>query len=132
MRGLTTNQEPTASHAPVARARRLRRDATDAETRQWRELKDRQLGVKFRRQFPFGPYILDFYCMDLRLVVEVDGGQHFEPENIKLDAERTAVLERSGLRVLRFTNREVLMEPEAVVKCIREAIEERKRSIPSL
>jgi very-short-patch-repair endonuclease len=112
-------QQPSSG---TQRARGLRRNATDAENRLWRILRNRGIGAKFRRQFPFGPYILDFYCLDRRLVVEVDGGQHFEPEQAAKDAERTAILEKSGLKVLRFTNREVLLEADAVAESIRQAV----------
>jgi very-short-patch-repair endonuclease len=80
------------------------------------------MGAKFRRQHPFGPYILDFFCLDQRLVIEVDGGQHYEAEGLARDAERTAILENSGLKVLRFTNLEVLQETDAVLEVIHQAL----------
>ena len=96
--------EPTKSNA-----RALRREMTDAESKLWYHLRAHGLaGFKFRRQHPFGPYVLDFYCPIARLVIELDGGQHFEPETLVRDAERTRYLEESGLRVLRFTNFEAL------------------------
>jgi len=61
-------------------------------------------GVKFRRQHEYGPFILDFYCHERKLVIEVDGGQHAAPKNAAEDAARTLYLESHGLRVLRFTN----------------------------
>ncbi len=84
------------------RARELRRNMTDAEKRLWRELRLRQFDAhKFRRQFPLGPYIVDFVCLDARLVIEVDGGQHLDsPE----DRRRDAWLATQGFRVLRFWN----------------------------
>jgi very-short-patch-repair endonuclease len=89
----------------VATVRRLRK-TTDAERKLWSKLRGRQLAsVKFRRQHPLGPYVLDFYAEDHRLVVEVDGGQH-TPE---ADAARTAWLEARSCRVLRFWNNEVLL-----------------------
>jgi very-short-patch-repair endonuclease len=128
---LTSKRPNPTEHTATERARQLRRDATDAESRLWSALRDRQLSVKFRRQFPFGPYILDFYCMERKLAIEVDGGQHFEPEGLRKDAERSAVLERSGLRIIRFTNREVLLEFESVVEAIRQVIDDAARDIPS-
>jgi very-short-patch-repair endonuclease len=116
-------EDRTTGDSPLERARALRRSSTDAESRLWRLLRDRSLGVKFRRQFPFGRYILDFYCLEYRLVVEVDGGQHFEPAGMAADAERTRILEASGLKVLRFTNREVLLETDDVAEAIREAVQ---------
>ena len=72
---------------------------------------------------PFGPYILDLYCADARLVVEVDGGHHFEDENRQRDAIRTRYLESGGLRVLRFTNIEALTQTDAVLEVILAALE---------
>jgi adenine-specific DNA-methyltransferase len=92
---------------PVARARSLRRDDTVAEARLWAALRDRRLGgFKWRRQVPRGAYILDFYCADARLVVELDGGQHSEA--VRYDERRTAWLEAQGLQVLRFWNHQIL------------------------
>jgi very-short-patch-repair endonuclease len=100
----------------VARARSLRRSSTDAESLLWRHLRAKRFGVNFRRQRPYGPYILDFYCHDKCLVIEVDGGQHFLPEQQTLDSARTDFLEQQGLTVLRFTNREVFLETEQVLQ----------------
>ncbi len=96
--------------------RRLRREATDAEMRLWQMLRARRLlGYKFRRQHEFGPYILDFFCAEKRLVIEADGGQHFLPEGVEHDRIRDGYLAERGLRVLRFSNREILLEPESVL-----------------
>ena len=100
----------------VTRARRLRRVATGAERVVWRALRDRQLGVKFRRQHPLGPYIVDFYCEEHRLVVEIDGGHH-GPE---VDGRRTGYLEANGMRVLRFWNNDVSDNLEGVVTMIQQ------------
>jgi very-short-patch-repair endonuclease len=103
------------------RARTLRRDATDAERALWRELRDRRLGgYKFRRQHPIDAYIADFVCIETKLVIEVDGGQHMEPVNARADAARTRHLEGLGFTVLRFDNRQVLMERAAVLGRIHE------------
>src|SRR5262245_58259891 len=83
--------------------RRLRKSMTDAERRLWFSLQRKQLtGLKFRRQHPFGDYVLDFVCLKAKVIVEVDGGQH--AENPTTDTARTAYLERAGFRVLRFWN----------------------------
>jgi very-short-patch-repair endonuclease len=101
------------------RARRLRRDETDAERTLWQRLRSGQLaGYKFRRQHEFDRFILDFYCASAKLVIEIDGGQHFADEGVARDRERTAILEANGMRVLRFTDTEVLGESEAVVEAI--------------
>jgi len=97
----------------------LRREATDAEGRLWKLLRGRQLaGHKFRRQHEFGGFVLDFYCADARLAIEVDGGQHFSEQGALHDEERTQFLEANGIRVLRFTNTEVLSELDAVGEAI--------------
>ena len=90
---------------------------TDAEQYLWKYLRNRQLGnFKFRRQHPFDDYILDFVCLEARLAIEVDGGQH--AENVESDAERSAHLKRSGFRILRFWNNEVLNNIDGVMQTI--------------
>ncbi len=109
----------------LARIRALRQNATDAESLMWKLLRNRQLGgVKFRRQHPAGKYILDFYCLEFRLAVELDGGGHAEPSRVRYDAERTQALEAQEIRVLRFWNNEVLSNPEEVLERIWEAVSE--------
>ena len=85
----------------------------------WRVLRDRQLGVKFRRQHPIGPYIVDFFCEERCLVIEIDGGQH-GPE---VDQARTEYLESNGMNVMRFWNNEVRENMEGVVATIQERLE---------
>ncbi len=98
------------------RVRALRRDATDAERALWFELRDRRLaGYKFRRQHSIDAFIADFVCLDAKLVIEVDGGQHFEADNARADAARTVRLAGLGFTVLRFDNRQVLTERAAVL-----------------
>jgi very-short-patch-repair endonuclease len=87
----------------------------NAEQKLWRRLRREQLGVRFRRQHPFDSYVLDFVCLEKKLVVEVDGSQHAEPT---VDAVRTANLEAAGFRVLRSWNNEVLIQIEAVLERI--------------
>jgi very-short-patch-repair endonuclease len=92
-------------------ARALRAGLTDAEQLLWYFLRNRSFcGYKFRRQHPIGRYILDFYCHDERLAVELDGGGHALDEQYLYDAERTKELEGAGIRVLRFWNNQVLTE----------------------
>jgi adenine-specific DNA-methyltransferase len=101
----------------------LRRGSTDAERTLWQVLRSRQLaGAKFRRQHQFGPFVLDFFCASAKLVIEIDGGQHYSEEGEARDAERTAFLEANGLRVLRFTNTEVLQQLDAVQEAIERAL----------
>lgn len=102
-------------------ARKLRRRQTEAERSLWMGLRNRQLeGVKFRRQQPIGPYIVDFVSTEKRLIVEVDGGQHNEEGIEGKDEERTLWLKGQGYRVLRFWNNEVLSNIEGVLERIRE------------
>jgi len=96
-------------------ARRLRISQSDAEYVLWFHLRRRRFqGLKFRRQHPMGPYIVDFCCVDKKLIVEVDGSQHLE--NVDYDLQRTTFLERNGYRVIRFWNHEVLTEMEGVLE----------------
>ncbi|UCV15206.1 endonuclease domain-containing protein [Quatrionicoccus australiensis] len=94
----------------------LRKEATDAERFLWQFLRDKQLGVKFRRQHPFSNYVLDFVCLERKLVIELDGGQH--AETASADNERTRFLQVAGFRVLRFWNNQVFQETEAVIESI--------------
>jgi very-short-patch-repair endonuclease len=99
------------------RARELRRDQTDVEKRLWRMLSNRQLGgFKFRRQLPIDRYFADFACVEARLVVELDGGQH--GDRVAYDEQRTRVLEGCGWRVLRFWNHQVIEETQGVLETI--------------
>ena len=97
-------------------ARQLRVEATDAEARLWQRLRNRMLGgFKFRRQFPVGPYIADFVCIERKLIVELDGGQHADNP---ADERRTRFLERRGYRVIRFWNPDVLANTDGVLEMI--------------
>ncbi len=99
------------------RCRELRRQATDAEALFWSVLRARQLaGFKFRRQHQLGPYILDFFCAEQAVAIELDGDQHALPANVVRDAERSRFLAGRGVTVLRFGNREVLGQLEAVME----------------
>ena len=101
-----------ASRKPISRARRLRRDMTDAERRLWSLLRQRPDGLKFRRQHPIGPYVADFACPEIGLIIELDGGQHNLPTHQRSDQSRTEWLESRGWHVLRFWNTQVFEAPE--------------------
>jgi very-short-patch-repair endonuclease len=102
--------------AKTERARRLRRDMTAAELRLWAKLRSRQVGGHaFRRQHPFGAYVLDFYCPSLKLAIEVDGLQHGAPQAAQADANRSAWPAGKGIRVLRFWNDDVMRNMPAVL-----------------
>ncbi len=107
------------------RARGLRQQMTDAERALWRLLKNRNLGgVKFRRQVPLGPYYLDFYSAAAKLVMELDGGQHYVPEGRKRDERRDAYLRSWGLTVIRFSDREVPLQLDGMLVQIHEALQQ--------
>ena len=102
-------------------ARTLRRGMTDAEQRLWKHLRLRNInGFKFRRQHDIGQFIVDFVCIEKRLVVEIDGGQHADAE--AYDSARTQYLEGEGFQVLRFWNNEVLEKTNDVLEVIWKAL----------
>ncbi len=106
------------------RARRLRRDSTDAEQLLWRHLRNRTaIGAKIRRQHPVGPYVVDFVCLEKNLIIEIDGGQH--ASEVEADSARSDWLASEGYHVLRFWNNEVLAQTEAVLTAIRDALKSR-------
>lgn len=107
----------------LQRAKKLRSDQTDAEAKLWYHLRaHRFLGIKFKRQKPVGPYIVDFICDEHRLVIELDGGQHIERQSY--DERRSQFLNSQGLRILRFWNDDVLRDTDAVLEAIRLALGE--------
>lgn len=95
-------------------ARKLRTNSTNAERLLWSQIRSRQLGAKFVRQFPIGPFIADFACRSAHLVIELDGGQHDE----QTDAPRTATIEAHGYRIIRFWNNEVIENLDGVLQSI--------------
>ena len=101
----------------------LRHDATLPERLIWNELRTRSFGYKFRRQYSIGRYILDFYCSPLKLAIEIDGAQHWEPEQNQYDRTRTIYLESLGLTVARYPANEVLKNLKGVVENIRHQYE---------
>ena len=96
----------------------MRREPTPAEHFLWQILRGGKLGVKFRRQHPLGPYIADFFCDDLKLVIEVDGDVHDEPEQHEHDLAKDEYLKAHELRVIRFRNEDVNEKLDAVVTLI--------------
>ena len=103
-------------------ARELRKNMTSAEILVWDNIRKKSLGVEFHRQVPILNYIVDFYCHEIGLVIEIDGSIH--DHNFLEDAERQGKLEKFGLRFLRFTNDEVISNFEAVKDVIRNYIKE--------
>ncbi|MBI5131158.1 MAG: endonuclease domain-containing protein [Rhodopseudomonas palustris] len=113
--------KPTWNVSPGQRrhARELRKKSTDAERLMWSALRDKQLnGFSFKRQVPIGPFIADFACHAKKLVVEVDGGQHYSDGGERADAARTAAIEARGFRVVRFSNHDVMSNRDGVLQSI--------------
>ncbi len=107
------------------RAKQLRHNPTPEERTLWSRLRRKQLGYKFRRQHVLSPYIVDFYCREKRLVVEVDGGRHDGVDGVEYDEERDEYLEQNHgvVEVLRFDNLEVTTDLATVIETIEEALE---------
>ena len=111
-------------------ARKLRRDSTDAERLLWKHLRaHRMAGYKFRRQVIIEPYIVDFVCLETRLIVEADGGQHLE--RVEDDVTRSVFLESLGYKVLRFWNHEILFDIDTVLQQIHNHLIEDPSPQPS-
>jgi primosomal protein N' (replication factor Y) len=102
------------------RSQQLRRNMTDAECAIWQKLRHDQLGRRFRRQHPIPPYIADFACVEAKLIVEADGGQHADSS----DQERDQYLQKQGWRILRFWNNDVLQNRTGVLQAIAAALAE--------
>ncbi len=109
----------------LERRRKLRESTTNAETVLWNAIRNKQLnGLKFWRQYSVGPYILDFYCPKLRLVIELDGAHHANTKTKNSDQERTLNLESLNIHVLRFWNHEVLSNLTEILKTIAQYAKE--------
>lgn len=111
-------------HKLIPRARELRKKATRQENRLWYEFL-RRYPVRFQRQKAIGPFIVDFYCHAAKLVVELDGSQHFTEQGMARDAERSGFLARYHLKVLRFSNQDVDLYFEGVCNSIHRHVQTR-------
>jgi len=110
------------------KAKQLRRNSTDAERKLWAHIRNRRLqGWKFRRQLPVGQYIVDFACPELRLIIEIDGGQH--AEQVIYDLSRTKILQSKGYQVVRYWNNEVLGNIEGVLEALTLTLSQREREL---
>jgi len=121
-------KKPTWKVSPKLRsnARALRKNSTDAERILWSELRDHRLnGASFRRQVPIENYVADFICHAAKLVIELDGGQHFSDSAEQADAGRSAAIESNGFLVLRFSNHDVMTNRAGVLETIASALAER-------
>jgi very-short-patch-repair endonuclease len=113
------------------KAEALRGKMTKAEKTLWQLLRRKNIdGYKFRRQHPLGQFIADFYCYKARLVIEVDGGIHLKRDQKEYDEARSIMISQFGLRIIRFTNEEVLKSPKTVLEKIDEALKDEARLPP--
>jgi len=104
------------------RARGMRHEPTAAEDKLWQSLRSGQLGAKFRRQHSIDRYIVDFVCLSHKLIVELDGAGHAEPDQADYDRGRSALLEELGYRILRSPNEQALNQTEAVLTAIKSSL----------
>jgi very-short-patch-repair endonuclease len=109
------------SKATIEKARLLRKRMTPEERRLWSHLRKKSFSVQFRKQVPFGPYILDFFCVAKKVAVELDGDQHYEEQAKEYDAARDEYLQSHEVTVLRFRNREVKTNLDGVLTLIWKA-----------
>ena len=123
------NHCSNSTKALLPLARKLRTDMTDAEHKLWRRIRNNQLGVRFRRQTVFDHYILDFYSVQSKLVIEVDGGQHYTDEGRANDNIRDAYLKKHGIDVLRFSDIEVLKSTDDVIDTVLHKIKEKGKAL---
>ncbi len=123
---MKTSSKPTPKqHKQLARA--LRKRSTDTEGLLWSRLRNRGLGIKFRRQVPVGSYIVDFLSLEVRLIVEVDGGQHGRDANKKKDRDRDRFLMRENYEVVRFWTSDIKMHLDECLQHLGGRIEERQK-----
>ncbi|MCA1733395.1 MAG: endonuclease domain-containing protein [Acidobacteria bacterium] len=115
--------------ADRANERHLRRNLTDGEFVGWHVLRNGRAGVKFRRQHRIGPFIIDFYCSELRLGIEIDGAPHLTDEGKRYDESRTRALETMNIRIERFGNNWLIANPESFFAKVQALIEERRVEI---
>ena len=109
-------------HIPTPRVRELRRNQTEAEQAAWYLLRGRGLGVKFRRQCRIETWVVDFYCFEHRLAIELDGGIHSQPSQMRKDAAKEDFLRNLGITLLRIPNGLVSEDPDEFVRKVREVI----------
>jgi very-short-patch-repair endonuclease len=107
---------------PTQRVRELRHDQTESERTAWYLLRDRKLGAKFRRQYRIEDWVVDFYCFEHRLAIELDGGAHSQPSQMRKDAAKEDYLRTAGIRLLRIPNGLVIEDPQGFLHKVREAI----------
>lgn len=122
-KGATMPRKKRSNPKTMRNAGKLRKDPTPAERKLWAALRNDQLGVNFRRQHAIGKYIPDFVCIEKKLIIELDGGQHLEQQ--EYDEERTKYLNSLGYKVIRFWNNDVIKNLDSVTLAILHEIEEK-------
>ena len=123
---MSTSMHFGATKIIFQHAQQLRKKMTDAEKIIWEKLCNKQLGVKIRRQHPIWKFIADYYCHEIKLVIEIDGGIHLLEENKEYDISREVTLNEFGIEIIRFSNDQVVKEIESVIEKIKEKIAELK------
>jgi len=108
-----------ASETIIERAKELRKSMTEAEKALWQKIRNEKLGVKFRRQHPCNRFILDFYCHEKRLAIEIDGEYHFKRDQMEYDLGRAFEIENYDIKLIRFSNQEVLTNIKSVINEIK-------------
>jgi cyclase len=123
MASMASNMHYGASSEIFQIAERLRKNMTEAEKIIWERVCKNQLGVRIRRQHPIWKFIADFYCHELKLIIEIDGGIHLNSENREYDISRDIILQDFRIEILRFTNNEVMSKPDWVIEAIKRSLE---------
>jgi very-short-patch-repair endonuclease len=113
---------PTSTQILLHRRRNLRKILTTPERKLWEILRNKQLSIRFRRQHPVDPYILDFYCPSYHLAIEIDGDTHGEEKQQIYDTKRTEFLKSKGITLIRFTNQDIMKNIEGVYSVIQNAL----------
>lgn len=121
-----------ASNIIFENAKRLRNNVTEAENLLWQVISNKQLGVKFRRQHPISCFIADFYCHEVKLIIELDGSIHDLPEVSNNDIERQRIIEQFGIKIIRFKNTELYNNLDSVLEKIKETIQAKQLASPPL
>lgn len=109
----------------------LRKQPTKAETILWYRIRNNQLGYKFRRQHGIGKYIVDFYCPELKLIIEIDGGVHFEEANILADKEREEYLKKLGFRIVRYNNLDIIKNIDNTLNDLSRVLSRQRQPHPN-
>ena len=128
---MATDMHFGASKIIFQYAETLRKNMTGTEKIMWERLCKKKLGVRIRRQHPIGNYIADYYCHELKLIIEIDGEIHLTKENKEYDINRDVTLNEFGIQIMRFTNEQVTDRIEQIIEEIKNKIKDLKQLLPS-